>query len=137
MIQSANSKEIPENKNWIRDFAQASFKLYSGNTVDAFQPLDFFHFYPLWYDLWVNIFMSVMDVLQCDYKSYQELKHLLPVPSSMRAILQKLIPTFAGMDPIHAKNFGRMANFSRVCLKKAVWKTRLVLITALFIPEMN
>jgi hypothetical protein len=97
--------------NWINGFAESSFKLYAGNTIDAFQPLDFFHFYPLWYDLWVERFMRVMDVLDCENKTYQELKHLLPGPSAMRAIIQKIIPTLKGVHPEHTKNFIRMANF--------------------------
>lgn len=105
--------------NWIKDFAKASFKLYAGNTIDAFQPLDFFHFYPLWYDLWVKRFMSVMDVLGCDYKPYSELKHLLPGPSSMRAIIQKVIPTLAGVGPENKNNFARMANFFARMLKES------------------
>ncbi len=105
--------------SWIKDFAKASFKLYSGNTIDAFQPLDFFHFYPLWYDLWVKRFMSVMDVLQCEHKSYEELKNLLPPPSSMRAVLQKLIPTFVGINKQTPGNFARMANFFARMLKES------------------
>lgn len=105
--------------NWIKDFAKASFKLYAGNTIDAFQPLDFFHFYPLWYDLWVKRFMSVMDVLGCDYQPYSELKHLLPGPSSMRAIIQKIIPTLAGVDPTNKNNFVRMADFFARMLKES------------------
>ena len=63
--------------------------------------------------------MSVMDVLELDHKSYQEVKNLLPVPSSMRAILQKIIPTLAGVDNAHSKNFVRMANFFARMLKES------------------
>ncbi len=99
------------DKNWIQEYGKASFLLYAGNTIDAFQPLDFFHFYPLWYDLWVKRFMMVMDVLDLDFKPYKEVKHLLPGPSSMRAILQKIIPTAKGLEGKNKEQFARMANF--------------------------
>ncbi len=106
------------NKSWISEYAKASFLLYAGNTIDAFQPLDFFHFYPLWYDLWVQRFMLVMDVLDLDHKNYQSIRHLLPGPSSMRAILQKIIPSAKGLNGKNAKNFARMANFFALMLKQ-------------------
>lgn len=82
--------------NWIDEFAEASFSLYSGNTLSAFQPLDFFHYYGLWYDLWLRRVAKAMDALDVERKSYQELRHLLPTPSSMRALLQKAIVAYIG-----------------------------------------
>ncbi len=97
--------------SWIKQFAEGSFSLYSGNTIDAFQPLDFFHFYPLWYDLWVARTAGVIKKLNLEQKHFSEIKHLLPGPSSMRAILQKLIPSWLGPAKNNPTEYKLVANF--------------------------
>jgi len=97
--------------SWIKDWAEGSFSLFSGNTVEAFQPLDFFHFYGLWYDLWVKQFLKAAEKLNAENKSYQELKDLLSTPSNMRAIIQKIIPAYLGTANPNKGEYARMANF--------------------------
>lgn len=84
--------------HWIKKFAKSSFQLYSGNTIGNFQPLDFFHFYPLWYDIWLKNFMVVMEKLDLENKNYEEIKELLPTPSNLRALIQKAIPAYIGSN---------------------------------------
>lgn len=80
--------------SWVNDYSRATFQIYAGNTLESFQPLDFFHFYPMWYDVWIARIVKALDALKAEEKHYRELKHLLPVPSSMRAILQKIVPSY-------------------------------------------
>ena len=104
---------------WIKNFAVGSFSLYAGNTIDAFQPLDFFHFFPLWYDLWVERTAQVIKKLDLDNKHFAEIKELLPTPSSMRAILQKLIPSYMGLKQKNANDYKIVANFFARMLAEA------------------
>lgn len=96
---------------WINRFIKGSFSLYQGNVVEAFQPLDFFHFYPLWYDLWITEICKVMDKLDLDNKSYQEIKHLLPTTSNLIAIPQKVVPCWRGYPVKKPEEVKRVINF--------------------------
>lgn len=79
---------------WIRQFAKGSFGVFSGNTIENFQPIDFYHFFPLWYDVWIKQIVRVIQKLKLEDKSFEEVRHLLPTPSNLRAILVKIIPTY-------------------------------------------
>lgn len=105
--------------SWIDEFAKGSFSLYSGNTLSAFQPLDFFHFYPLWYDLWLARIVEAMKKLQVENKHYQDLKHALQTPSNMRAILQKLIPTYKGLTNKNIQHHKLVGDFFARMLEEA------------------
>jgi len=96
---------------WIDQFARSTFNLYAGQVIEGFQPIDFFHFYPLWYDLWVERVASALNTLEADQKSYQELKPILPIPSSLRVQLQKLVPTWQGTSRQHAPAFRTYGEF--------------------------
>jgi len=96
---------------WIKNFATASFSLFSGNTIDAFQPLDFFHFYPLWYDLWIERIVQVIKKLDLENKNFDEIEYLLPTPSNMRAILQKLMPSYMGLKHKNIEDCRIVSNF--------------------------
>ncbi len=104
---------------WIKRFINGSFSLYQGNVVEAFQPLDFFHFYPLWYDLWITEICKMMDRLDLDNKSYQEIKHLLPTTSNLVAILQKIVPCWRGYVIKNPKEVQRVVNFVARMLMEA------------------
>ncbi len=105
--------------SWIKDFGKASYSLYSGNTIDAFQPLDFFHFYGIWYDLWLERVMQAMEKIDAENKSYRDLKHILPTPSNLRALLQKSIPTYFGSDRSKKELYARYTNFIARMLQEA------------------
>lgn len=107
------------NKNWIDEFARGSFSLYSGNTISSFQPLDFFHFYPMWYDLWVPRIAAAITTLGWSDKPYKEIGVFLPTPSNMRAILQKLIPSTLGHRTINKEETALVANFFARMLMEA------------------
>lgn len=97
--------------SWIKKFAKSSFRLYSGNTISAFQPLDFFHFHPLWYDLWLHRIVAVMDNLMLEQKHYREISDILETPSSIRSILQKLTPAYKGSEVKNIEDYKRIASF--------------------------
>ena len=97
--------------SWIKSFTESSFKLFAGNTLEAFQPLDFFHFYPLWHDLWVKRIALVIKSLDLENKKFSEIKDLLPPPSNMRAILQKLIPCYRGVGEKNVEDYNVVTIF--------------------------
>ncbi len=97
--------------NWINQFTQGVFKLFAGNVIEGFQPIDFFHFFPIWYDLWLDRFAQVIRDNKLDQKTYSELRRLLPPPSNMRAILQKLMPAYKGLTIKNLDNIKLVANF--------------------------
>jgi hypothetical protein len=76
--------------SWIKEFTEGTFSLFSGNTPDAFQPIDFFNFYPLWYDLWIDRTAAIIKQLDLEHKSFQEIEKLLPGSSSILALPQKI-----------------------------------------------
>lgn len=96
---------------WIDEFSRASFGLYSGNTISAFQPLDFFHYYGLWYDLWLERIIKAMEKINAENRSYEELKDILPTTSNLRALIQKAIPAYIGSDRSKKELYARYTNF--------------------------
>ncbi len=105
--------------SWIKSFTHSSFNLFAGNILDAFQPLDFFHFYPLWHDLWVKRIAAVIKSLDLENKKFAEVKHILPPPSNMRAILQKLIPCYQGVQEKNIEEYKTVTNFFARMLSEA------------------
>lgn len=96
---------------WFNDFSKGIFQIYSGNTLEAFQPLDFFHFYPMWYDLWVERVHEAIQKLKLDKRAYKEIKHLLPTPSNERAIIQKIVPSFRAFPRKDPEKVRLVTNF--------------------------
>lgn len=105
--------------SWIKEYSKGCLQIYQGNVLEGFQPIDFFHFYPQWYDLLVAGAASAIQKLGLEKKSYHEIQHLLPGPSNIRAILQKIIPTY-GANPTKQKEYRLVANFMAKMLEQAV-----------------
>src|SRR3989344_5975064 len=105
--------------HWIHKFNKGIYQIYAGNTIEAFQPLDFFHFLPLWYDLWIEKIAKVMDMLELDKKSYHEIKKLLPTPSNLRAILQKIMPSYRAFTIKNPAQVKRVTEFFARMLMEA------------------
>lgn len=97
--------------HWIKQFTKGTFGLFAGQVIEGFQPLDFYHFFPLWYDLWIKRIAEVIRKLDLDNKSFQEVKHLLPPPSNIRAIIIKIIPTYRGYQEKNADDLRLVTNF--------------------------
>lgn len=97
--------------HWINQFTKGTFGLFAGQVIEGFQPLDFYHFFPLWYDLWIKRIAEVIRKLDLDSKSFQEIKHLLPPPSNIRAILVKIIPTYQGYREKNVTDCQLVTNF--------------------------
>lgn len=97
--------------SWIDDFKKSSYGLYAGNTLEAFQPLDFFHFYGLWYDLWLDEIIKCFEILNIESKPHEEIAALLPTPSNLRALLQKAIPAYIGGGKIKKDEYKRYTNY--------------------------
>jgi hypothetical protein len=102
---------LEDKPDWVETFSRGAFRLFAGNTIEAFQPLDFYHFYPLWYDLWIERIVEMMDRLRVEEKSFRELKHLLPPPSNLRVILIKIIPSYKAFLHKHPDNVKRVVLF--------------------------
>jgi hypothetical protein len=100
-----------KSMSWIEKFAKSSFRLYEGNNISAFQPLDFFHFYPLWYNLWLTRIVMVMNKLNLDQKHYQDISDILETPSNIRSILQKILPAYKGSAAKNVGDYKKVADF--------------------------
>ena len=96
---------------WIKDFSKGTFSLFAGNVLEGLQPLDFYHFNPLWYDLWISKISEVIDKLDLENKPYKEIKQLLPNPSNIRAILIKIIPAYKGLKNKNKEELKKVTNF--------------------------
>lgn len=105
--------------SWIKKLTEASFSLYAGNVVEAFQPLDFFHFFPLWYDLWIHEIVETMNNLELEKKHYGDICDVLPPPSSMRAILLKVLLSWRGVPNKNVEEYRRLTNFLARMLQEA------------------
>lgn len=104
-------EQLEKYMSWINKYVESSYSLFSGQVIEGYQPLDFYHFYPLWYDLWVKRIAEVIDTLDLEHKKYSEIKELLSVPSNMRAILQKMIPSYKGLQHKNPVEYKKVANF--------------------------
>lgn len=105
--------------SWIKAWAEGSFSLFSGNILEAFQPLDFFHFYGLWYDLWIKRFLQAAEKLGAEQQPYKTLQPLLSTPSNLRAMIQKTIPAYLGTANPNQAEFRRFTNFFARMLAEA------------------
>lgn len=97
--------------SWIDEMAKGSFQIFEGTSLEAFQPLDFFHFYPMWLDLHVKRMAAAIRQSNLDQKKYDEIKSILPVPSSIRATLQKVIPSYKWLQKQDTEDHHIVANF--------------------------
>ncbi|QQR78090.1 MAG: hypothetical protein IPJ68_03320 [Candidatus Moraniibacteriota bacterium] len=97
--------------HWINQFAKGTFGLFAGQVIEGLQPIDFYHFFPLWYDLWIKRIAEVIRILNLENKSFQEVRHLLPPPSNIRAILVKIIPTYQGYREQNIDDCRLVVNF--------------------------
>jgi hypothetical protein len=125
----------------INNWAKASFSIFSGNVIEAFQPLDFFHFYGLWYDLWIKNILQTLNILKAEEKSYIELKNILSTPSNLRALIQKMIPAYLGTKNPNPEEYKRYFNFvarmlEESCPKDPFGKTSTPLHTTKEINEI-
>ncbi len=105
--------------HWIERYNKGIYQIYAGNTIEGFQPLDFFHFLPMWYDLWIERIIVVMDKLDVERKSYQELREFLPTPSSLRSLLQKIMPGYQAFVIKNPTNCRRVTDFFARMLMEA------------------
>ncbi len=106
---------------WINEFSKSLSVFFKGQVIGAQQPLDFYHFFPLWYDLWVARTVEVMRKLDLDNKHYQEIKEILPLPSNFRTIIKKLIVGYRG-NPTHADDYEAIAKFFERMLQECCRK---------------
>ncbi|TAN34237.1 hypothetical protein EPN28_00075 [Patescibacteria group bacterium] len=96
---------------WIDKFNKGMHQAFAGNVLEAFQPLDFFHFYPLWYDLWVEHICNCLKKIEADKKTFNDVRNILPTPSSMRAIILKIISSWRTTPNKNWSDFYFVSNF--------------------------
>ncbi|MBI5530794.1 MAG: hypothetical protein HY918_04870 [Candidatus Doudnabacteria bacterium] len=122
--------------NWIKDASKAIYSISAGQTIDGFQPLDFFHFFPQWYDLWIKRNLVALRKIGALKKSYKDLEQLLPPPSNLRALLQKTIPAYLGMDHNSKADLKDFTNFiARMLMESCPTDPFGLLSTPLHTPE--
>jgi len=105
--------------SWIKKFSKSASNIFKGQVLEGLQPLDFYHFFPLWYDLWVANIAQAIKKLELESKHFSEIKEILPPPSNMRAILIKLIPSYHAKRVENKKDYKSVANFFARMLKES------------------
>ncbi|MFA6524877.1 MAG: hypothetical protein WCT33_01245 [Patescibacteria group bacterium] len=104
--------------SWINEFTKSASSLFKGQILAGFQPLDFSHFLPLWYALWITNIAHTIKILDLESKHFDEINEILPPPSNMRAILVKLIPAYYANPTKNKKDYNIVANFFARMLKE-------------------
>lgn len=97
--------------SWIKEFSKSASNIFKGQVLEGFQPLDFFHFFPLWYDLWVTNIAQAIKKLELESEHFNEIREILPPPSNIRAILVKLIPSYHANPTENKEDYKLLANF--------------------------
>ncbi|MBU1037369.1 hypothetical protein KKF32_05115 [Patescibacteria group bacterium] len=105
--------------SWIKPFSKATFKVFAGQVLEGFQPIDFFHFFPLWHDLWVAKITEIIKKLNLGNKHFKDIKYLLPPPSNIRAILLKLIASYHASSIKNKNEYKLVANFFAKILQES------------------
>jgi len=103
---------------WIREFSKSITNFFKGQMIGAMQPIDFYHFFPLWYDMWITRVATVIKKLKLDAKHFSDIKDILPPPSNFRTILKKMIVAYRG-NPTCADDYKLVANFFARMLKES------------------
>jgi len=116
---SALTAKKEKYMSWIKEFSKSASNVFKGQVLEGFQPLDFYHFFPLWYDLWVASIAHAIKKLDLESKHFSEIKGILPPPSNLRAILIKLIPSYHAKPTENKKDYKSVANFFARMLKES------------------
>ena len=103
--------------HWVNDYVKGTFHLFAGNVLEGFQPIDFYHFNPLWYDLWIKRIFGILKDLNAEEKSFKEMKKLLPLPSNIRAIIIKMVNGYKGFSKKNHEEIRRVNFFARMLLE--------------------
>ena len=104
--------------SWIKEYSKSASNLFKGQVLEGMQPLDFFHFFPLWYDLWIARVAEVIRKLDLDTKHYNEIKDILPVPSNIRTIIIKIITSYCANPANNKDDYKLFINFLARLLKE-------------------
>ncbi len=96
---------------WIDEYARGSYQLFAGNVLEAFQPLDFYHFLLLWYDLFLSRVYDVVSEIARKGVHIEEYAEYLPTPSSVRALLVKIISSFPHLPWRNTLAFKEVVDF--------------------------
>lgn len=105
--------------SWIKEFSKSASNLFKGQVLEGFQPIDFYHFFPLWYDVWIVHIAQAMKKLGLESKHFNKTKELLPPPSNIRAILVKMIPSYHANPAKNKEDYQLVANFFVRMLKES------------------
>ncbi len=110
VIEDNKSKNYPK---WIDQYTRSVYRLYQGMDFRTLEPLDVFHFHPLYSDLWIERFIKIFDKFKQLKYSVKDKINYFPVPSSIRAMLYFLIQ--------HQENCRRQKiNFNKEGYKKVL-----------------
>jgi hypothetical protein len=121
--------------SWLNDFAEAAFSLNAGQTIEGYQPIDFYHFFPLWYDLFIDRTLLALKKIDALDKPYSELKNLFYTPSNLRSFLQKSIPSYMGLEKKNPESFKVFTSFIARMLTESCPKDPFGLATNPLYPD--
>ncbi|MEW6407512.1 MAG: hypothetical protein AB1465_02370 [Patescibacteria group bacterium] len=104
-------------QKWIDQYARASYQLFSGNVLEAFQPLDFYHFFPLWYDLWLDKIYVAIQKIKKEETSLNKIVKYFPPPTSVRSFFKKIVSSFPHLSRQEVFKFKEIVSFLYNVLK--------------------
>ena len=105
--------------SWIRKFSESAANAFKGQVIEGLQPIDFLHFFPLWYDIWFTRVARIIRELDLESKPYGTLQDALPHPSNIRSILLKLISSYRANSSVDREDYKIVANFFARMLEEA------------------
>lgn len=103
--------QTKKHPKWIDEFGVSGYQIQKGTVLEGFQPIDFYHFFPLWYDLFISQIARAVDELKHQGKTLKETVPHFTTPSNIRALFQKTIPTFPHLQHKNISEFKKVLTF--------------------------
>lgn len=103
---------------WIDEAERAIFNGLSHMDLKTLEPIDFFHFFPLYGDLWVDKVYAAITKYEAMPEPKKKPIELLPNPSSIRIILFFFLHNFRNLKNKEPEKFKTIADFLVTALKE-------------------
>ena len=80
-----NNKKYP---SWIDHYASSVYRMFKGMDLRTMEPLDGYHFHPLYSDLWLGRIYQAVKKFKDKKFSISKHANYLPNPSTIRALIE-------------------------------------------------
>lgn len=103
---------------WIDKAEKAIYNGLSHMDLKTLEPIDFFHFFPLYGDLWVDKVYTAIKKYEAMPEPKKKPTELLPNPSNLRIILLFFLHNFRNIGRKKPEKFKSIADFLVAALKE-------------------